>query len=89
MILYLFVPYVPFRLHVVALSHIGILMSLFAAEPRSTARLVSLANLVFLGVRLVGFRSRANVFFIHLSCSLHSCLLLFSLSLLSFYWLVV
>ena len=54
-------------LHAVLWSHIGILMRLLAAEPRSTAGLphhVSLfndiANPVFDGVGLAGFESRAN-----------------------------
>ena len=47
-----------------------------------------LANLVFDGVGLVGFKSRAAAFLLTLAaCSLF-CLLLFSLSLPSFYWLV-
>ena len=64
------VPYVPDRLHA-ALSHIGSLLRLLAAEPRSIARLLfpltvslrnDLSDPVFDGVGLAGFKSRANAF---------------------------
>ena len=48
-----------------------------------------LDDLVIDGVRLAGFKSRANVFFTGLTALSLLCLLLFSLSLLSFYWLVL
>ena len=48
-----------------------------------------LADPVFDGVRLAGFMSRANDFFIGISCSILLCLGLFSLSLLSFSMLVL
>ena len=59
-------------------SPIGILMHLLDAEPRSTAGFVflsvslsnDLADPVFDGVGLTGFKSRANSLFWH-SCSLH------------------
>ena len=51
-------------LHAVLWSHIGTLMHRLAAEPCSTAGLLSLwndlANAVFDGVGLAGFKSRAN-----------------------------
>ena len=56
-------------LHAVPWSHIGILMRRLAAEPRSTAGLCSslcvwdnIADPVFDGVGLAGFKSRANTF---------------------------
>ena len=57
-------------LHAVVWSHIGILMRRFAAEPRNTVGLYSplcvrrndLADPVFDGVGLSGFKSRANAF---------------------------
>ena len=58
-------------LHAVPWSHIGILMRRLAAEPHSTAGLLflrsvslwnDLADLVFDGVGLAGFKSRANDF---------------------------
>ena len=72
-------------LHVALWSHIGILMRLLAAEPRSTAGVLfpsvpiwnSLADLVLNSVRLVGFKSRANTY-----CSLpflFCCLLVFTI----------
>ena len=48
-----------------------------------------LANPVFDGVGLAGFKSRANVFFIYLSCSIPAIATLFSISLLSVYRLVL
>ena len=49
----------------------------------------NLADSVFYGVGLVGFKSRANVFFIVLSCSFPFRLLLFFISLLSYCGAVV
>ena len=59
-------------LHAVVWSHIGILMHLAAAEPRSTAGLLfpshylwnNLVDPVFDGVWLAGFKSRSNAFFV-------------------------
>ena len=61
-------PYVPVRVTRVLWSHIGTLMRRLTAEPRNTAGLISvtvslwidLANPVFDGVGLAGFKSRAN-----------------------------
>ena len=86
-----------FGLHAVLLSHIGTLMRLLAAEP------LSIAGHLFPVVCLCGtilvtpcsmvwdWRvSRAlSMPFYWPSCSLTFCLLLFSLSLLSFYGLVL
>ena len=47
---------------------------------------VERADPVLGSVGLVGLKSCPNAFFIGLSCSLHFCLLLFSLSLLSICW---
>ena len=57
-------------LHAMPWLHISILMRHLAAEPRSTAVLLfpseslwnDLADPVFDGVRLAGFKSRANAF---------------------------
>ena len=70
-------------------------MILLAAEPRSTAGLLLTCQYlwndhgdpVLDGAGLAGLKSRANAFLL-ISCSLHFCLLLFSLSLVSFYGLV-
>ena len=85
------------RLHAVLLSHIGTLMRLLAAEP------LSIAGHLFPGQCLCGTilvtpcsmvwdqrvsRARSMPFYWP-SCSLTFCLLLFSLSLLSFYGLVL
>ena len=48
-----------------------------------------LSDSVFDGVGLAIFKSRANAFLLAYSCSLTFCLLMFSLSLLSFYGLVL
>ena len=65
------VPYVPVRVTSGALvAHRYILMHLLAAEPRSIPGLLfssqclwnNLADPVFDGVRLVGFKNRANAF---------------------------
>ena len=91
------VPYVPVRLHAVLLSHIGTLMRLLAAEP------FSIAGHLFPGQCLCGTilvppcsmvwdwrvsRARSMPFYWP-SCSLTFFLLLFSLSLLLFYGLVL
>ena len=85
-------------LHVELRSHIGILMRLLAVEPRSTggflfpcisvSLLNDLGNPVFDGVILAGFEGRANAYWPKL-LTLFFCLLLFTLSLLSFYGLVL
>ena len=91
------VPYVPVQVTQVLLSHIGTPMHLLAAEPRS------IAGHLFPGQCLCGtilvipcsmvwdwWVSRAGSMPFHWpSCSLTFCLLLFSLSLLSFYGLVL
>ena len=84
-------------LHAVLLSHIGTLMRLLAAEP------LSIAGHLFLGQCLCGTilvtpcsmvsdrrvsRVRSMPFYWP-SCSLTFCLLLFSISLVSFYGLVL
>ena len=61
-------------LHAVIWLHIGTLMRRLAAEPRSTKKLLflsqcpiawnDLADPVFDGVRLAGFKSRANAFWL-------------------------
>ena len=88
------VPYYQCGLHVVLWSHIGILMHLIAAEPRSTSRTFipisvslwnDLADQVCDVVRLAGIKSKANVFFMCIGCSQHICLFLLSHSILSFY----
>ena len=80
-------------LYAVPWSHIGILMRFIAAEPCSTAGHLSplsvsqwndLADPVFDGVGLAGFKTRANALFIGPTCLRPLCLLLFSISLLSF-----
>ena len=94
MVLYLAEMYVPrCALHAVLWSHIGTLMRLLAAEPRSTSGFFSplwndLCDPLFDGVGLAGFKSRANAL---LSAKLLApfCLLLSSLALLSFYALVL
>ena len=82
-------------LHAVLRTPIGILMHLLAAEPRRTARL-SFPSLCLCGPILLTnysmvwdwrvLRARPILFWGGLSCSLHFCLLLFSLFLLSFGW---
>ena len=58
--------------------------------PLSVSLWNDLANPVFDGVGLAGFKSRANVFFIGLSCSIPTIIFYsFSLSLLSVYRLVL
>ena len=89
-------PYAPVRVTCVLWSHIGTLMRL-AAEPRSTAGLLFTCQ-YFCGTILVTPYSMVWVWqvsragpmlFYRPSCSLHFCLLLISLSLLSFYLLVL
>ena len=67
----LFISSVALALHVLLWSHIGILMRLFAAEPRkyrktliplSVSQWNDLADPEFDGVGLTGFKSRANAF---------------------------
>ena len=57
--------------------------------PRSVSLWNDLADPVLDGVGLAGFKSRANAFFVGLTVLSLLCLLLFSLSLLSFYGLVL
>ena len=63
---------------------------LLPEEPHSTAELLFLSQClevaapVFDGVGLAGFQEQGQCFFSEISCSLHFCLLLFSLSVLSF-----
>ena len=58
--------------------------------PLSVSLWNDLANPIFDGVELVGFKSRANAFFIGLSCSIPTTIFYsFSLSLLSVYRLVL
>ena len=74
-------------LHAVLWAHKGILIRFLAAEPAWPYRRTfvplsvflwnDLADPVFDGVGLAGFKSRANAFFIGLSCSVPFCLLLF------------
>ena len=85
------------ELHAVLLSHIGVLLRLPAAEPRSTAGLLctsqSLSGMIWLTPYFMVWDwwvSRAGPMpFCGPSCSLLFCLQLFSLSLLFLYRLVV
>ena len=92
------VPYVPVRVARGALwSHIGTLMRLLAAEPRSIAGLFFSFQYLCGTILVTPYSmvwnwlvSRAVPMPFHWpSCSLPSCLLLFSISLLSFYRLVL
>ena len=93
----LHVPYVPVRRHGLVWSHIGALLYLRAAEPRSTAQLLFFYHYLcepFLVTRCSVVWdwqvSRAGpMHFYWPGCSLSQCLLLFSLSLLSFFGLVL
>ena len=85
-------------LHAVPWSHIGILMSLLAAEPRSTAGLffpisVPLERSCRLRIRWCGtggFQEQCQCFFIGLSCSIHIIVFwYFSPFLVSVYMLVL
>ena len=83
-------------LHVVLWSHIGILMRLLAAEPHSTAGilfpsqylsgmiLMTMCSMVWTG----GFQQQGQCFFNSLATHFLFCLSL-TLSLLSFYWLIL
>ena len=81
------------RLRAALWSDIGTLMRLFAAEPRSTAGLLFLCpylcKLILVTIYWMVWESRVSrakpTSFYWPSCSLPFCLLLFSLSLLSFY----
>ena len=73
-------------LHVVFWSHVGILICASSLQtsqyhrtfiPLPVSLWNKLADPVFDGVGLTGFKSRATAFFLGLSCSIHSCLLLF------------
>ena len=78
-------------------THIGILMHLLAAEPRSTAGLLFPLCIhveqscwpCIRWCRTGGFQEQGQSLFIALSCSLYFCLLLLSLYLLSVYRLVL
>ena len=79
------------------LSHIGTVMRLVAAEPRSIALLLFLcqylcetilSDTIFDRVGLPDFKGRVNAFLLG-SWSLAFCFLLFSISPLSFYGLVL
>ena len=81
-------------LHAVLWPHIGTLMHRLAAEPQSTAGLlfpcqcpsgaILIANPVFDGVGLAGFKSRAYAFLLTISCSIPTIVIYyFSLSRLS------
>ena len=84
-------------LHAVLWSHIGILMFLFAAEPRSPAGLLFHSHYLCSPILLTcirwrgtgGFQRQGQCFFIGLSCSIPFCIQLFSLSLLPFYGLAL
>ena len=84
-------------LHVLLWSHIGLLMCLLAAEPHSTAGHLfpsqCLSGMILLTLCLMVWDCQVSTAgpmpFIGLAARSITCLLLFSLSFLSFYWLVL